>query len=293
MNNWKSHLALFAANFLYGINYVIAKGIMPIYLNPLSLVFLRVIPSMILFWLLGLFIKTEKIEKKDYLYLLLAGFFGVFLNQFLFISGLNLSSPIDAAIIMTSNPIMVLIVAAIILHESISAMRLGGIVIGAFGALLLIIGEGFGGFAKDHMYGDTLILLNSVSFALYMVFARPLMQKYNAVHVLKWTFLFGGIMYFPFGVKPFLAVRWEIMPIHIIVAIIFVIFGTTFLTYLLINYSLRNLKSTTVSIYIYIQPVIAAITAIIAGADKLTWINISASLLVFAGVYMVSMVNAK
>lgn len=293
MKNWKSHIALFSANFFYGINYVIAKGIMPEYLSPIALVFLRIVPSALLFWIVGMAIKAEHFEKKDFLQLALAGFFGVFLNQYLFISGLNLSTPIDAAIIMTSNPIMVLLVASFVLHERISSMRLGGIIIGAGGALLLIFGKGFSGFEKGHLTGDLMILLNSVSFAFYMVFAKSLMQKYNAVQVLKWTFLFGGLMYFPFGLKPFTAIHWSVMPVTILLAIVFVIFFTTFLTYLLINYALRGLKTTTVSIYIYIQPVIAAITAILTGVDKLNLITISASVLVFAGVYMVSMVNAK
>jgi drug/metabolite transporter (DMT)-like permease len=293
MNNWKSHTALLLANFLYGINYVVAKGIMPIYLSPMALVFLRIIPSTILFWLVSLGIKNEGFSKKEYLYLIAAGFFGVFLNQYLFIGGLNLSSPIDAAIIMTTNPIMVLVVAAIVLHERISTMRIGGIIVGAAGALLLVISKGFMGFKSQHMTGDILVFINSVSFAFYMVFAKPLMIKHNAVHVLKWTFLFGAIMYFPFGLNPFKNITWNIMPIHIIFAIIFVVFITTFLTYLLINYALKNLKSTTVSIYIYIQPVIAAITAILVGSDKLSLVNITASLLVFAGVYMVSLVNTK
>jgi drug/metabolite transporter (DMT)-like permease len=293
MKSWKSHLALFLANFLYGINYVIAKGIMPDFISPEALVFLRIIPTTILFWIIGIWCYEPIKNKKDFATLLYAAFFGVFLNQYLFIAGLNKSAPIDASIIMTTNPILVLLAAALMLGEKISAIRLGGIILGAIGALLIVAGKGFVGFEHQHLNGDLLILANSVSFAIYMVFARPLMQNYNAVTVLKWIFLFGSILYFPFGFQEFTTIHWHSMSPRIILAILFIVLATTFLTYLLINYALIRLKSTTVSIYIYVQPVIAAVTAILIGMDRLTWLNITASILVFSGVYMVSVVNAK
>jgi drug/metabolite transporter (DMT)-like permease len=287
-NNIKAHSALLLANILYGINYVVAKTIMPMYITPEALIFLRVVPSAILFWIIGFIISHEPHEKPDYKHLFLAAFFGVFLNQFLFIKGLSYSSPIDAAIIITSNPILVLIVAAIILKERITNLKIIGIVLGAGGALFLVGGNGIINFKSDHLWGNILLLINSISFAVYMVFAKPLMQKYPAVHVLKWIFLFGALLYIPFGFQSFLQVNWKAMTFPAIGAITYIVLATTVLTYFLINYSLKHLRPTTVSIYIYVQPVVTTITAVIVGMDALGWLNITASVMVFSGVYLVS-----
>lgn len=290
-NNWKSHTALFLANFLYGINYVVAKGIMPEYIQPEALVFLRIIPSAIMFWLISMFFKEEIKSKSDYRYLFLAGLFGVFLNQFLFIKGLSFSTPIDAAIITTSNPILVLVVAAIVLKERISAVKIIGIIIGTFGALMLVGGKGFSGLHAENIKGDSLLLLNSISFAIYMALVKPLMQKYSSITVLKWTFLTGAILYFPIGINAFISTNWNALPAYAVSALFYIVLITTVITYFLINFALRYLKSTTVSIYIYVQPVVTAVTAILVGSDKLTWLNITASVLVFTGVYLVSIVK--
>ncbi len=286
--NLKPHIALFLANFFYGINYVIVKSVMPVYISPIALTFLRIMPVTILFWIIGSLKKNKITDKKDFKHLFFAAIFGVFLNMFLFIKGLNFSTPIDAAIIMTTNPILVLVLAAIVLHERISYLKIIGIVAGAIGALLLVGGKGIMGFNKDTISGDLMLLANSVSFAIYIALARPLMLKYDSITVLKWVFLFGSIMFFPVGFPEFKNVQWHAMSGFIILTLTYIVFVTTFLTYLLINYSLKFLKSTTVSIYIYIQPLVAAVFAVITGMDKFTVLNITASSLVFTGVYLVS-----
>jgi drug/metabolite transporter (DMT)-like permease len=261
---------------------------MPVYISPIALTFLRIMPVTILFWIVGLMKKDKITDKKDFKNLFFAAIFGVFLNMFLFIKGLNFSTPIDAAIIMTTNPILVLIVAAIVLHERISFLKIIGIIAGLMGALLLVGGKGILGFNQNTISGDLMLLANSVSFAIYLAIARPLMQKYDSITVLKWVFLFGSIMFFPVGFSEFKTIQWHAMNSFVVITLIYIIFVTTFLTYLLINYSLKFLKTTTVSIYIYIQPVIAAVVAVLIGMDKFTVLNITASSLVFTGVYMVS-----
>jgi drug/metabolite transporter (DMT)-like permease len=292
MNNLlKAHLALFMANLFYGINYVITKGVMPTYISPTALTFLRIMPSTLMFWLLCHFYYKEKVDKKDIPRLIVAGFLGVFINQLMFIKGLSYSSPIDAAIIMTTNPILVLILSAIFLKETITKTKATGVLLGAAGALILILGKGFKGFNADSITGDILLLLNSFSFALYLIVSKPLMEKYTATVVLKWAFLFGAIGFFPIGIMPFSATNWENITLPVSMSFIYIVFFTTFLTYLLINYSLKHVKSTTVSMYIYTQPVVAGIVATLIGMDKPSVINVTASFLVFAGVYMVSGVN--
>ena len=286
--NLKPHIALFLANFFYGLNYVIVKSVMPVYISPIALTFLRIMPVTILFWIVGFMKESQTIDKKDFKNLFYASIFGVFLNMFLFIKGLNFSTPIDAAIIMTTNPILMLVVAAIALNERISFLKIVGIIAGAAGALILVGGKGILGFNQNTISGDLMLLANSVSFAIYLAIARPLMQKYDSITVLKWVFLFGSIMFFPIGFPEFKNVQWHAMGSFVILTLTYIIFVTTFLTYLLINYSLKFLKSTTVSIYIYIQPVVAAAFAVLIGMDKFTVLNITASSLVFTGVYLVS-----
>jgi drug/metabolite transporter (DMT)-like permease len=287
-NNYKSHLALILANFFYGINYIIVKSIMPEFISPVALTFLRIIPTSILFLIIGFTLKAKITDKKDVKYLFLAGLFGVFLSQFLFLKGLNYSSPIDASILVTTTPILVLIVSIFVVNEKITSTKIIGILAGAMGAILLIGGKGLIRFDRQNLFGDLLLIFNSVTFAIYLAFARSLMLKYNTIAVLKWVFLFGAVLFFPFGIREFLEIQWKVMSFHVIAGILYIILITTFLTYFLMNFALKKLRSTVVSIYLYTQPVIAAITAIIFGVDKPTLINMSACSLVFVGVYLVS-----
>ncbi|HOT13791.1 MAG TPA: EamA family transporter [Bacteroidales bacterium] len=285
---FKAHLALFAGNFLYGVNYVIAKKTMG-YISPEAVIFLRILPSTMLFWAIAFITRNSMVNgRPEYKNLFIAGLLGVFLNQFLFIKGLSLSSPIDSAIIITSNPVFVLVMAALILKEKVTKLKVSGIIIGASGALLLAGSKGLVAYNPEHLTGDILLLVNSASFAIYMMYAKPLMQKYDSVFVLKWTFLFGSLLYLPFGIKPMLAVQWSQLPMSIYAALFYIVICTTVLTYFLINYGIRHLSPTTVSIYIYIQPVVSVVMAFLTGTDTLNWINISAGLLVCFGVYLVS-----
>jgi drug/metabolite transporter (DMT)-like permease len=287
-SNWKAHLALILTNFFYGINYIIVKSVMPDYVSPVALTFLRIVPSSVLFILAGLMVKEKITDKRDFKYLFLAGFLGVFLSQFLFIKGLNYSSPIDASILVTTTPILVMIVSVFAVKEKISTIKIIGILTGASGALLLVGGKGLIEFNRQNLFGDMLLLFNSVAFAIYLAVARPLMIKYNTIVVMKWVFVFGAILYIPFGIHGFIDIQWSKMPLKVVAGISYIILIATFLNYFLMNAALKKLRSTVVSIYLYTQPVIASITAIVFGVDKPTLINMSACSLVFVGVYLVS-----
>jgi drug/metabolite transporter (DMT)-like permease len=178
-NLYKAHLALLGANIIYGANYIIAKGIMPNKIGPSSFVFLRILGAGILFWILKSFIK-EKVEKKDFLRLLFCGLLGVAANQLLFFHGLNLTSPIDASIIITAIPVLVVIFSFFILKEKITSNKLLGVSIGAMGAILLIwYGNRSGG--TSSLLGNLFIFINACSYALYLVLVKPLMKKYNSI----------------------------------------------------------------------------------------------------------------
>ncbi|MBL4594089.1 MAG: DMT family transporter [Flavobacteriales bacterium] len=286
-SNYKAHLALLIANIIYGINYTIAKDVMPEYISPFGFIFCRVIGALFLFWLVFSF-SYEKVAKKDLLLLAVCGFFGVAANQLMFFHGLNLTTPINAGIIMTSNPIFVLIASAIILKNKITVLKIGGIFIAITGALLLLLFKNDFSFGSETISGDVFIFLNALSYGTYLVLAVPLMQKYKPITVITWVFTFGFIYVFPFGIEQFTQIEWSSFNSTIWWEFAFVIIGTTFFAYLLNIYGLKNLTPSTVSTYIYLQPLLATIFAIWAGKDSLDWIKIVAAMLIFTGVYFVS-----
>ncbi len=286
--NPKAHLALLAANIIYGASYSIAKMVMPDYIKPLGFIVVRGIGAVILFWLCHALLMKEKVETRDFPKLAICAVFGIAVNQMLFFSGLNITTTINAGIIMTSTPILVVVAAAFMIREKISAIKITGIVLGLVGALLIIVmGKDFS-FGSETLPGDLLILINATSFGVFLVIVKPLMKKYHPLTVMKWVFLFGMLMVLPFGYKQFLAIDWANMPLTIGLAVAYVVVFLTFLSYLLNSYALSRVSASTVSIYIYSQPVFATIIAIILGNDSLTPLKIIAAALIFTGVYLVS-----
>jgi drug/metabolite transporter (DMT)-like permease len=285
--NLKAHLAILGANLIYGINYSIAKDVMPAYILPFGFIFCRVLGALLLFFAISSYIK-EKVEQKDLLKLAVCGFFGVAANQLMFFYGLNQTNPINAGIIMTSNPILVLIVSAIILKTRITANKILGITLGIAGALIILLFKKGFAFGSDTIVGDTFIFLNALSYGIYLVLVKPLMSKYKPITVIKWVFTFGFIYVLPFGISQASEIEWSSFNSEIWLKFLFVIIGTTFFAYLFNIYGLKKLSPSTVSTYIYLQPVIAAFFAISVGKDSFTWIKLIAAILIFSGVYLVS-----
>ncbi len=292
-NNLLAHLAVLGANVIYGITFSVAKDVMPEYVSPNAFILIRVTGAVLLFWLLAKILKlNESIEKRDWLRLAAAGLFGVAINQLLFFQGLSLTTPINAAIIMTVNPVMVLLIAAIILRNKITGIKIAGIILGLSGAILLTTYRNgqwvVPSFSHETAFGDLLVFINATSYAIYLVVVKPIMQKYNPVTVIKWVFTFGFVYVLPFGFMQLQLVNWAVMPDIILIEIGFVVFATTFLAYLFNIYGLQKLSPSVVSIYIYLQPFFATIVALMWGKDDLSFIKIVSASLIFVGVYLVS-----
>lgn len=219
----------------------------------------------------------------------LLALFGVALNQLLFLKGLSLTKPINGAIIMTSNPIIVIIIAAVFLKEKISVQKITGILIGVIGAMIMLVyGKNFE-LGSETLLGDMLILINSFSWALYIVLVKPLMAKYNTITVVKWVFLFGFCYVLPFGFSEFREVNWSTFTPGIWKDVLFVVIATTFFAYILNTYALRALSPSVVSIYIYLQPFLATLIAVfIYRNDELDLRKLLAGTLIIFGVYLVS-----
>jgi len=281
-------LAFFAAA-IYGISFTVAKEVMPLFIKPFGFILLRVSGATILFWLISLLVPYEKIEKNDFKKIILASFFGVGLNMLTFFKGLSLTTPINGAVMMVTSPVLVLIFSFIILKDPLTTKKIIGILLGLIGSLLLIFyGQKVQLNAPNIKLGNFLVFINAASYSIYLIVAKPLLFKYHPFHFIKWMYLFGLFWVFPFGISQVLDAQWNEMPNMVYIKIGFVVVFTTFLTYLFNILALKKLKPTTLSVFIYLQPLIAGIYAILVSSDSLTLIKIIAASLIFAGVYLVS-----
>jgi len=285
--NLQAHIYLFLSQALYAASFPIAKIVMEdIPYN--VLVIMRVIGAVILFWTSSLII-NEKVDKKDFLRLFALGVFGVAINQSLFLKGLHLTSPIDAAIMMITTPILVLIIASLIIKEKITSLKVIGIAIGFGGAAYLVF-QNLGGTNKESsFFGDMYVFMNAISWGMFLVLVKPLMKKYHSITILKWTFLFGLLLVLPFGIQDGINFDWQTLSQETWLYAGFVIVFTTFVAYLLNTLALKELSPSIVSAYIYMQPFLTAlITIYIFRNDTLTWEKVFSALMIFIGVYLVS-----
>jgi drug/metabolite transporter (DMT)-like permease len=286
-----AHLSLLAANIIYGVNFSIAKAVMPDNIKPFALLSVRSVSAAIIFWITSLFMREERVIRKDLLYLFGCSFFGVVINQALFLAGLNLTTPVNSSIILSTNPIFAFVFAAMILGEKITLMKGTGLAIGLSGVMMLILQNGLPSLESSTFLGDLYTLINTISWAFYTVIIKRMLEKYHPVTVMKWTFLFGMLANIPLGYRQWSTMDWVSIPVSAWLEIAFVVVGATFLGYLLITFGLRRLSPTVVSTYTYLQPLIAAYLATILGQDHITAIMITSALLIFSGVFVVSFQN--
>ncbi len=284
---WKAHLFLFITSIIQGFNFSIAKIVMPEYVSPGAIIIIRGVSAALFFWLISLMMKTEKPVREDYPRLLFCTLTGIVLNQLLFYKGLSLTQPINASLMVTISPVMVLIISALTLGERINYKKILGIFLGAGGVVLLLLSSSRKG-PENLFIGDLLILINATSYASFLVAVKPLMLKYHPITVLKWIFLTGLIFVIPFGYPGIKNISWETMPGEAVLALLFVVVFATVIAYYLNTGVLKTIDPSLAGIYIYIQPILAAIIAIAMGKDQLTVNKTLFSLMILIGVYLVS-----
>ena len=283
-------LAAFGATIIYGFNHTIAKNVMPIHIEAFGFVLLRVLGATILFWFLSLFINNKKIDKKDWPRIFLCSFLGMFINKLAFFKGLELSTPINSSVLITAVPILVFVFSAIILKEKLRLGRAFGIISGFVGALILILYSPMSSFnAPNIPLGNILFILNSSTYGLYLIFVKNLVEKYNIITLFRWLFLIALVMNFPVGIQEFSTVKWGSLPfLDAILPMIYVVLGTTFFTYMFNAYALSKLTASTVSSFVYLQPIVGIFYALTTKNDHLTLINVIGMFLIFIGVYLVT-----
>ena len=286
--NLKGHASLLIAYIIFGLNTPVAKDTLAHGISANALTFYRIGGAAVLFWILSLFTKKERVSFRDLLILFGASLFGILINQFTFIVGLSLTSPINAAVITTTAPIMTMILAAFFLKEPITWTKAIGVLIGASGALLLIFTGNTAERQDASIVGNLLCLLSTLSFAIYLSAFKKIIGKYSPATLMKWMFLFAAGSSFPFCWKSIVAVDYFTVPADIYLRLFYIVGFATFFAYLLIPVGQKRLRPTIVSMYNYIQPIVSSLIAVALGMDQFGWVKGSATALVFLGVYVVT-----
>lgn len=284
------HLACFAAYAIFGINIIICKDLTSgQFISPIAIFTLRSIGAGLLFWILSLFLPKEKVEMKDFLKISAAAFLGYFMTQLSFLMAIPEVTPMHCSIMSSMSPIYTMFIAALVLKEPLSWQKAGGVALSLGGILFLILNNtGASGASESTFFGLFMMFLNSLSFSLYLGIFKPIIAKYSVVTFMKWIFLFSTMMSLPLSFREVFSFEWTMIPDLQMWELGYLIVFATFIAYFLIPYAQKRIRPTLVSMYSYIQPIIATVISIFIGMDILTWQKVLAAIMVFSGVFVVS-----
>lgn len=293
---WHGHIAILTTNLIFGLNTPIAKTIVPEWISPFALTLLRMSFATAIFWTVGLFAKKEQVSRRDLVTIFFGALFGLVGAQLSFASALQYTSPVNISIIAAMTPVAVMLLAAGVLKEPITLKKAAGVLIGASGALLIILhSNAINSNKEGNLIGNLLCVVNVITYAIYIVITRPVSQRYSPVTLMKWMFLFSALISLPFGYKtlPYAPVFSDASGWSIILRLSYIVVMATGIAYFLVPMALKRIRPTTVSMYNNVQPIVASIIAIIIGQDVLSWDKPVAACLVFTGVYLVTQSKSK
>ena len=283
-------MACFLAYAIFGFNIIVCKDLTAGRLiSPLAIFTLRSLGAGALFWLISFFTQKEKVEKKDYAGIFAASMLGFFVCQVTFLVGIPHITPMDCSVLSAISPVYTMIIAAIVLKEPITWQKAGGVAISFAGIIYLIVSRtSAAGTAETSLFGILMLILNSLSFSMYLGIFKPLIGKYSVVTFMKWIFLFAFVVSAPFSAREIVTLDWSAIPAIQFAELAFLIFCATFITYFLIPVGQKRIRPTLVSMYSYVQPIIAIVISITVGMEMLTWSKVLAAVMVFGGVVVVS-----
>jgi drug/metabolite transporter (DMT)-like permease len=286
-NALKAHLAVLATNLFFAANFSFVKLISPHPVTPIALNVLRLLFSLVLFWLLWLLARDKQgLQKKHIGRFILCGITGVAINQTFFIKGLTLTSTVHASLLIMVTPLLISLFAVWILGEKLTGIKALGLLLGIGGAALLVLSKQASS-GTNPLLGDVLILINAISYAAYYILVKPLMQVYSSLHVVRWVFTFGLLLVLPLGWTDTTSIDWSAFDAKGIAALLFVVFAGTFLAYVFTAYGIRHLGAAIAGSYIYTQPVFAVAIAAFVLGETVTWHKALSAILIFAGVWLV------
>jgi drug/metabolite transporter (DMT)-like permease len=290
VKNTKAHLAVLGTNLFFAANYSLVKYISPALVKPFALNVLRVGGSLVLFWLLWLFSKNKAPIKKQHISrFLLCGLTGVAINQMLFLKGLTLTSTIHASLLILTTPLLISIFALWVLKEALTIYKVAGLVLGISGSVLLVLQKESGAHATNYLLGDLFIFINAISYTLYFILVKTLMEQYSPLQVIRWVFTFGLLMILPFGWSEAAAIDWNAFTYPHLAALAAIVLTGTFLAYVFNAYGIQRLGAGITGSYIYTQPVFAVLIATLILSEALTLHKLIAALFIFSGVYLVTL----
>lgn len=280
-------LAILVAQIFWGLNIPVVKSLEMGWMNADAITACRMIGGCVLFWIVSMFIKTEKIARDDWWRIIVGGAVGLF--SFIYLLNLSMvyANPIDVSIIMTLPPAFVILIGVIFQHRRPSALEYLGVAVAFAGAVIVIVSGGHGGHkASDAILGDLIAVASTICYSVYLVITEKPSHTYKPSNMLRWTFLFASIP------SLFLLPKFKDMgilhhaPAGPWIEIIFVVTCVSFLAYFLLSDALKGIGSELVSIYQYLLPVFATIGAVVMGLDRLHWIQVVAMLVIVAGMAM-------
>jgi drug/metabolite transporter (DMT)-like permease len=285
------HIYALTANILWGLMAPIGKSALQEF-TAVSVTTFRMTGAAIAFWILSAFLPKEQIPPKDMLKIFFASMFALTFNQGMYIFGLSMTSPIDASIVTTTLPIITMIVAAIYLKEPITNKKVLGIFVGAMGALILIC-SGTATAGTGSLYGDLLCMVAQLSFSIYLTAFKGLAQKYSVITLNKWMFIYASMCYIPLSYNDIAAIEWSTVSTSTILQVLYIALCGSFLAYIFIMTAQKLLRPTVVSMYNYMQPIVASIAAVLMGVGTFGWQKGIAIALVFTGVYIVTQSKSR
>ena len=289
---YQGHIALLCSSIFFGLNFVISKDVLAV-ISPIGLNALRFLAGASAFWLISLFMKPEKVLRKDMLILLGGSALGLMLNQILFVQGLSRTSSINASIISTTVPMLTMIFSAMILKEPISLLKILGVLIGGVGAIFLILSSLHGYDKQSSLLGDLLCMASCVAYSSFLVITKPVSQRYSPVTVMKWMFLFAVVLIIPFSLHSIKTINYGGLDTQKLLSLGFVLIFATIVPYFLIPVAQKRLRPTTQAMYNYVLPIVATALAVYTGTGTITVTKVIASVLVFVGVYIVTRSKSK
>ena len=285
------HLACFIAYAIFGINIIVCKDLTSSRLiSPIALFCLRSLGAGSLFWIISCFLPKEKVEKKDYVKIMMASLLGFFLTQMTFLIAIPDITPMDCSIVSSLSPIYTMFIAAFALKEPITFRKIGGVAISFIGVIYLILNTvtGQGSTVQTSWVGILLMIANSLCFSLYLGLFKPVITKYSVITFMKWIFLFAAAFSLPLAAHELITFDYSLLSGTYLSELAFLIVCSTFITYFLIPLGQKRIRPTLVSMYSYVQPIIAIVISIWVGMDTLSWQKIVAAAMVFGGVVLVN-----
>jgi drug/metabolite transporter (DMT)-like permease len=264
-------------------------------ISPLALFTLRSLGAGVLFWLISLFLPKERVESRDLPKIFVASVLGFFLTQISFLMAISRITPMDCSIVASLSPLYTMFIAAYVLKEPLSAQKIGGVVLSLCGVLYLILNSvtSTSAVVQTTPIGVLLMIANSLCFSLYLGIFKPTIAKYSVVTFMKWIFLFSTLLSLPFSAKEIVHTDFAALPLSYMAELAFLIICATFVTYFLIPVGQKRLRPTLVSMYSYVQPIVAIVVSIYVGMDTLSWQKVLAAVTVFTGVIIVSRSRQK